>query len=283
LVEDATSEPDSPSRAWLFLPFGLAPAMVLGYVMIAVSDALSRAGIPLSSVCVLVTAAFLPAILMFLWAPLIDTVGSRQRWILVGVLLLCAAAVGLAASGGVLAASSHLSPSGTARSLAMAAGALLGARLWLRLGTKPGCVLSSFALAAFALLVLAIPRTPQGFAVVVCGCGLLSGAALSALAGLILETVEDRASSTQASVLVATGNLGNVYLPPMLKRKRQPPRGGWRRIERARGPRQPRLLGLRDLDRYRLPRDERILGEEPRHRRVDGSLPVVHHLLGDDV
>jgi MFS family permease len=363
LVEDATSEPDSPSRAWLFLPFGLAPAMVLGYVMIAVSDALSRVGVPLSSVSVLLTAAFLPATLMFVWAPLIDTVGTRQRWILAGVLLLCAAAVGLAmtphtetgrpllvplsamagfgyslvsaaqkglavellapkrrvaaagwagagsgiglaASGGVLAVSSHLSPSGTAlllvalagvpalaalvmlehhippraraaqtlrdvvtdtrrlfgtgpgrltlaacvlpigssatylmlgalgpdfqssaaivgtwvgtaRSLAMAAGALLGARLWVRLGTKSGCVLSGLALAGFSLLVLAIPTTPQGFAIVVCGYGLISGAALSALAGLILETVGDRASSTQASVLVAAGNLGNVYLPPI--------------------------------------------------------------------
>jgi MFS family permease len=80
----------------LFLPFGLAPAVVVGYVMIAVSDALSRAGVPLGSVSILMTAAFLPATLMFLWAPLIDTVGRRQRWILAGVMVLCAAAAGLA-------------------------------------------------------------------------------------------------------------------------------------------------------------------------------------------
>ena len=357
------TEPDSRTRAWLFLPFGLAPAVVVGYVMITVSDALSRAGVPLSSVSVLVTAAFLPATLMFLWAPLIDAVGRRQRWILAGVLLLCAAAaglamtphtevglpllvplsamagfgyslvsaaqkglavellapkrrvaaagwagagsgIGLAASGGALAASAHLSALGTAlllaalagipafvalamlehraaprargaatlrdvlrdtrrlfgtgpgrltlaicvlpigssaallmvgalgpdfqssealvgvwvgtaRSLGMAAGALVGARLWLRVGTRSGCVLSTLALAVYSLLVLAVPKTPQGFAVVVCGYGFLSGAALSALSGIILETVSDRASSTQASVLVAAGNLGNVYLPPI--------------------------------------------------------------------
>lgn len=363
MVGDATTEPDSRSRAWLFLPFGLAPAVVVGYVMIAVADGLSRAGVPLSSVSVLVTASFLPATLMFLWAPLIDVLGRRQRWILGGVLLLCVAAaglalapraaaglpllvslsalagfgyslvsaaqkglaaelfaperrvaaagwagagsgIGLATSGGVLAVSDYLSPFGTAllmvalagipplvslallerriprdapdaatlrdvltdtrrlfgtgsgrlalaicvlpigtsavflmlgalgpdfqssatfvgtwvgtaRSLAMAAGALLGARFWLRLGTKFGCVLSTLALATFSLLVLAVPKTPNGFAFVVCGYGFLSGAALSALAGIILETVGQRASSTQASVLVAAGNLGNVYLPPV--------------------------------------------------------------------
>jgi PAT family beta-lactamase induction signal transducer AmpG len=363
LVGEATTEPDSPSRAWLFLPFGLAPAVVVGYVLIAVADGLSRAGVPLSSVSVLVTAAFLPATLMFLWAPLIDVLGSRKRWILGGVLLLCVAAaglalaprtvaglpllvslsalagfgyslvsaahkglavellaperrvaaagwagagsgIGLAMSGGLLVASANLSSLGTAlllaalagipplvslallerriprhapdaatlrdvftdtrhlfgtgsgrltlalcalpigssavflmlgalgsdfqstatfvgawvgtaRSLAMAAGALMGARFWLRLGTKSGCVLSTLALATFSLLVLAVPKTPNGYAFVVCGYGFLSGAALSALAGIILETVGQRASSTQASVLVAAGNLGNVYLPPV--------------------------------------------------------------------
>ena len=364
LALDATAEPEYPSRAWLFLPFGLSPAVVIGYVMIAVSDALSRAAAPLSSVSMLVTAAFLPATLMFLWAPFIDIVRQRRRWILAGVLLLSAVAaglamaphteaglpllvplaalagfgyslvsaaqkglavellapkrrvaaagwagagsgIGLAASGGVLVASASLSPpgtalllvalagipslvslallerriprhapdaatlrdvftdtrrlfgtgpgrltlaicmlpigtsaaflmlgalgpdfqstaavvgalAGTARSLAMAAGALLGARFWLRLGTKSGCVLSTLALAAFSLLALAVPKTPNGYAFVVCGYGFLSGASLSALAGIILETVEQRASSTQASVLVAAGNLENVYLPPMV-------------------------------------------------------------------
>jgi dipeptide/tripeptide permease len=49
----------------------------------------------------------------------------------------------------------------------------------------------------------------------VCGFGFLQGASLSAVLGIILETVEQRAAATQAGVLVAAGNLHNVYLPPV--------------------------------------------------------------------
>jgi len=356
-------KPDPRSRAWLFLPFGLAPAVVVGYVMIAVADGLSRVGVPLSSVSILVTAAFLPATLMFLWAPLIDVVGRRQRWILAGVLLLCVAAaglavtprtaselpwlvtlsalagfgysfvsaaqkglvvelfapahrvaaagwsgagsgIGLATGGGVLAVAGYLSPlgmalllmalagipavaalllledripprpreaatlravatdtrrllgtgpglltlaicvlplgssaaalmvgalglefhssaafvgtwAGTGKSLAMAAGALLGARLWRRIGTKSGYVAAGAGLATLSLLILLGPKTPAGYAVMVGGYGSLQGASLAAIMGVILETVEQRSSSTQASVFVAAGNVSNVYLPPL--------------------------------------------------------------------
>jgi dipeptide/tripeptide permease len=47
------------------------------------------------------------------------------------------------------------------------------------------------------------------------GYGFLQGASLSAILGIILETVEQRAAATQAAVLVAAGNLSNVYLPPV--------------------------------------------------------------------
>lgn len=87
---------DTEAGPWLFLPFGVAPAVVIGYVMIAVADDLSRAGVPLGSVSFLVTAAFVPATLVFLWAPLVDVFGRRQRWVLAGIALLCIAVAGLA-------------------------------------------------------------------------------------------------------------------------------------------------------------------------------------------
>lgn len=348
---------------WLFLPFGLAPAVVVGYLTVAVADELTRAGMRLGSVSVLVTATFLPAAFMFVWAPLVDLIGRRQRWLLVGIAMLCIAAaglaltlrtpsgfpllvsfaalggfgyslvsvaqkglavglfvpmrrvaaagwvgagagIGLALGGGVLTATTHLSPIGVAcllialtglpavvslavlerylaprplaaptlralvqdtgrllgsrrgllalaicvlpfassaaalmvgalgvdfdaateivgiwagmgKSLAFAAGALVGARFWQRTGTRAGYLLTGIGLALFSLLVLAGPKTPTGYAAMVCGFGFLQGASLSAIAGIILETVEHRAASTQAAVLVAAGNLSNVCLPPI--------------------------------------------------------------------
>jgi predicted MFS family arabinose efflux permease len=49
----------------------------------------------------------------------------------------------------------------------------------------------------------------------VTGYGLLQGASLSAIMGIVLQTVEPRAASTQSAVLIAASNLHNVYLPPM--------------------------------------------------------------------
>ena len=89
---------------WLFLPFGLAPAVAVGYLMVAVTDELSRTGMPLGSVSLLVTAVFVPPTLMFVGAPLVDLVSRRQRWLLAGLVLLCVAAAGLALT--------HRTPSG---------------------------------------------------------------------------------------------------------------------------------------------------------------------------
>lgn len=86
-------------KPWLFLPFGLAPAVLAGYLTVAVADEMARAGVPLASVSALVTAMFVPATLMFLWAPLVDLFGRRQRWLLAGVSMLCLAAAGLALVG----------------------------------------------------------------------------------------------------------------------------------------------------------------------------------------
>jgi MFS family permease len=331
--------------------------------MIAVADELVRAGVPLGSVSVVVAATFLPATLVFLWAPLVDAVGRRQQWVAAGVLLLCTAAtgltltprvttmvpvfvslsalagfgyslvsaaqkglavslfaparrvvaagwtgagsgIGLALGGGVLAVSAQLPASaiavllvavtalplaaslavlerrkgprlqeavglrvvvqetgrlfctapgllalaicvlpfgssaaalmvgglgpdfhasasfvgawaGTAKSLAFAAGALLGAKLWERIGTMPGLLAAGGGMVTLALLVLAGPKTPAGYAAMVSGYGLLQGASLSAVMGIVLQTVEPRAASTQAAVLIAASNLHNVYLPPI--------------------------------------------------------------------
>ena len=348
---------------WLFLPFGLAPAVVVGYLTIAVIDELSRAGVPLGSVSALVSAVFVPATFMFVLAPLVDLVGRRQRWLLAGVVLLCVAAaglaftlrtpsgfpwlvsfaalagfgyslvsvsqkglavelfapsrrvaaagwagagsgIGLALGGGMLTVAAHLPPvgvacllialaclpavvsltvlerhlaawpvaaptlravaqdttqlfrsrhgllalaicvlpfadsaaalmvgglgvdfgatadfvgawAGTGKSLAFAAGALVGARLWQRTGTRAGYLLAGIGFALVSLLVLAGPKTPTAYAVMVGGYGFLQGASLSAILGIVLETVEQRAAATRAAVLVAAGNLSNVYLPPV--------------------------------------------------------------------
>jgi MFS family permease len=363
LAGESRTDLDAEAPPWLFLPFGLAPAAVIGYVMVAVADELVRAGVPLGSVSVVVAAAFLPATFLFLWAPLVDAVGRRQQWVSAGVLLLCIAAaglapaprvtkmvpvfvllsafagfgyslvsaaqkglavspftparrvvaagwtgtgsgIGLALGGGLLAVSAqlpafaivvllvavtalpvaaslavlgrqkaprpqetvalrvvvqetgrlfgtppgllalavcvlpfgssaaalmvgalgsdfHASASfvgawaGTAKSVAFAAGALLGAKLWERLGTMPGLLVAGGGMIALALLVLAGPKTPAGYAAMVTGYGFLQGASLSAIMGIILQTVEPRAASTQAAVLIAAGNLHNVYLPPV--------------------------------------------------------------------
>jgi len=358
----ATGRP-TETWPWLFLPFGLAPAVVVGYLTIAVVDELSRAGVPLGSVSILVTATFLPVVLMFAWAPLVDLFGRRQQWLLAGIVLLCIAAaglalpprtpsalsvlvsfsalagfgyslvsaaqkglavelfaparrvaaagwagagsgIGLALGGGMLSAATQLSPSGvavvlislvaapavislaalqrqlvprpqaaptlrtiaedtgrllgsrrgllalaicvlpfassaaalmvgalgvdfnataefvglwagTAKSLAFAAGSLLGARLWQRTGTRAGYLMVGIGLVLFSLLVLAGPKTPAGYAVMVGGYGFLQGASLAAILGIVLETAEHRAASTQAAVLAAAANLSNVYLPPL--------------------------------------------------------------------
>lgn len=363
MAGESTADLDARGRPWLFLPFGLAPAVVIGYVMIAVADELVRAGIPLGAVSVLVAAAFLPPTIVFLWAPLVDAVGRRQQWVLAGVLLLCIAAagmalaprttsvlplltslsalagvgyslisaaqkglavslftparrvaaagwtgtgsgIGLALGGGLLSVSAQLPAAGialllvavtalpavaslavlrrhlahqpqetvalrivaqetgrlfgtrpgllalaicvlpfgssavalmvgalgpdfqasasfvgawagTAKSLAFAAGALLGARLWERIGTMPGLLVVGGGMIALALLVLAGPKTPAAYAAMVSGYGFLQGASLSAIMGIILQTVDRRAASTQAAFLVAAGNLHNVYLPPV--------------------------------------------------------------------
>jgi MFS family permease len=348
---------------WLFLPFGLAPAVVAGYLTVAVVDELSRTGVPLGSVSLLVTAVFVPPTLVFVWAPLVDLVGRRARWLLGGVGFLCIAAaglalthrtpsgfpwlvsfaalagfgyslvsvaqkglavelfapsrrvaaagwagagsgIGLALGGGMLTVAAHLPPpgvacllvvlaglpaamalialarhwasgpvaaptlrevaqdtgrllrsrrgrlalaicllpfassaaalmvgalgmdfgatadlvgtwAGTGKSLAFAAGALMGARLWQRTGARAGYLLAGIGFALFSLLVLAGPRTPVAYAVAASGYGFLQGASLSAVMGIILETVEQRAAATQAAVLVAAGNLSNIYLPPL--------------------------------------------------------------------
>jgi len=93
---DPTKAVASAPAPWLFLPFGLAPAVVVGYLMIAVADELSRTGVPLGSVSVLVATVFVPATLMFVLGPLVDLVGRRQGWLLGGIVLLCIAAAGLA-------------------------------------------------------------------------------------------------------------------------------------------------------------------------------------------
>jgi AraC-like DNA-binding protein len=79
LAGEPAADPDTQTAPWLFLPFGLASAVAIGYAMITVVDELSRTGVPLGSLSLLVTAAFVPATLGIVWVPLVDTVGAIQK------------------------------------------------------------------------------------------------------------------------------------------------------------------------------------------------------------
>ncbi|WP_448698073.1 MFS transporter [Mucilaginibacter sp. AW1-3] len=63
---------------FLILPYGI----VSGYVTVTLGFLYSKAGISLDHVAALAGASILPAIVSFLWAPLVDTTLSVKRWYL---------------------------------------------------------------------------------------------------------------------------------------------------------------------------------------------------------
>jgi len=74
----------------LILPFGA----VNGYLTVALAYSLSRSGLSVASVGLLIALFFVPQTWKFLWAPIVDTTLSRKGWYLIGA---CLSAVGVLA------------------------------------------------------------------------------------------------------------------------------------------------------------------------------------------
>jgi len=73
----------NPSKAvhpitfmFLYLPFGIFN----GYISVTLGYLLTKAGVSLAGVAAIVSLPFLPNILKFLWAPLVDTTLTVKKW-----------------------------------------------------------------------------------------------------------------------------------------------------------------------------------------------------------
>ncbi|OCX52940.1 hypothetical protein BEL04_01020 [Mucilaginibacter sp. PPCGB 2223] len=77
---------------FLIIPYGI----VSGYVTVTLGFLYSKAGISLDHVAALAGASILPAIVSFLWAPLVDTTLSVKRWYLLAAVT---AGLGILATG----------------------------------------------------------------------------------------------------------------------------------------------------------------------------------------
>ncbi len=64
---------------FLYLPFGV----LSGYVSVTLGFLLTAAGIPLVEVAPIISITFIPNILKFIWAPLIDTTLTVKKWYLI--------------------------------------------------------------------------------------------------------------------------------------------------------------------------------------------------------
>ena len=61
--------------AILVLPLGVA----FGYVQVTLGYLLARGGVPVGQIAAVVAAGFLPYVLKFLWAPLVDTTLTYKK------------------------------------------------------------------------------------------------------------------------------------------------------------------------------------------------------------
>ena len=76
----------------LILPFGA----VSGYLTVALAYSLSRAGMSVTNVGLLIALYLVPQSWKFLWAPIVDTTLSRKRWYAIGVSLSAIGVVAMA-------------------------------------------------------------------------------------------------------------------------------------------------------------------------------------------
>ena len=79
-------EPLKPPTPWLFslliLPLGIA----VGFKFTPLPFLLAQAGVSVYRIATIATIVHLPAVLVFLWAPLVDVKLRRRTWLLIGAL-----------------------------------------------------------------------------------------------------------------------------------------------------------------------------------------------------
>ena len=98
-LKAVAATPDRPPQStapWVFMiliaPFGISS----GFLTVALAFHLRHRGVGAESIAALIALSYLPHSWKFLWAPLVDLVGTRRRWYLGSTLLL---AIGLGAMG----------------------------------------------------------------------------------------------------------------------------------------------------------------------------------------
>ena len=80
LNKTSEAEPTKPIHPsvfmFLYLPFGV----LQGYISVTLGFLLTKSGVSLAGVASIVSLPYLPNILKFLWAPLVDTTLTVKRW-----------------------------------------------------------------------------------------------------------------------------------------------------------------------------------------------------------
>ena len=69
-----------PVHPFLFTLLVLPKGMAYGYVQVTLGYLLARGGVPVGQIAAVVAAGFLPYVLKFLWAPLVDTTLTYKKW-----------------------------------------------------------------------------------------------------------------------------------------------------------------------------------------------------------
>jgi MFS transporter, PAT family, beta-lactamase induction signal transducer AmpG len=90
------AEPRSHPSVFMLLivPYGA----LNGYLTVTLGYLLSRSGMAVAQIGLLIALAYLPQTWKFLWAPVIDTTLTRKRWYLIGTTLTSAGVIAMAAS-----------------------------------------------------------------------------------------------------------------------------------------------------------------------------------------
>ncbi len=97
LLDDIDIAEHKPVHPFLFTILIMPMGVLSGYISGTLGYLLSNAGISVAKVAGVVAATFLPHILKFLWAPVVDTTLSFKRWYLAGSIItsLCIAFTGI--------------------------------------------------------------------------------------------------------------------------------------------------------------------------------------------
>jgi MFS family permease len=70
----------TPVHPFLFTILIVPMGALSGYVSVTLGYLLSKAGIPVAAIAALIGSMFIPHILKFIWAPIVDTTLSFKRW-----------------------------------------------------------------------------------------------------------------------------------------------------------------------------------------------------------